>query len=98
MKITLKAPGSKRVKLEHEKLLSNFAFKFNLHHYIQACVGVLNHLRVPSGCLYHFVGSSECVLPTGACVTLPSGPVKSHMVMLQKGVVAVLPRLPQVRP
>ena len=65
---------------------------------IQACVGVLNHLRVPSGCLFHFVGSSECVLPTGACATLPGGPARSHMVMLQKGVVAVLPHLPQVGP
>jgi len=26
----LKAPASKRLKLEHENLLSNFDFKFNL--------------------------------------------------------------------
>jgi hypothetical protein len=30
MKPTLKAPGSKLLKLEHEKLLSNFDFNFNL--------------------------------------------------------------------
>jgi hypothetical protein len=29
----LKAPGSKRLKLEHEKLLSKFAFIFNLRRY-----------------------------------------------------------------
>ena len=35
MKPTLKAPGSKRLKLEHEKLLSNFAFNFNLRRYTE---------------------------------------------------------------
>jgi len=33
MKPTLKPPGSKRLKLEDEKLLSNFAFDFNLRCY-----------------------------------------------------------------
>jgi WD40 repeat protein len=33
MKTTLKAPGSKLLKLENEKLISNFAFNFNLRHY-----------------------------------------------------------------
>jgi len=33
MKPTLKVPGSKRLKLEAEKMLSNFAFKFNLRGY-----------------------------------------------------------------
>ena len=32
-KPTLKAPGSRRLKLEDEKKLSNFAFKFNLRRY-----------------------------------------------------------------
>ena len=32
IKATLKAPGSKLLKLEHEKLLSNFVFNFNLRH------------------------------------------------------------------
>jgi hypothetical protein len=36
MKLTLKAPGSKRLKLEHDKLLSNFAFNFNLRRFILA--------------------------------------------------------------
>jgi hypothetical protein len=30
---TLKAPGSERLKLEHEELLSNFAFNCNLRRY-----------------------------------------------------------------
>ena len=33
IKPTLKAPGSIPLKLEHEKLLSNFAFNFNLRRY-----------------------------------------------------------------
>jgi len=33
MKPTLKPPGSKRLKPEHDKLLSNFAFNFNLGRY-----------------------------------------------------------------
>jgi hypothetical protein len=36
MKPTLKAPGSERLKLEHEKLLSNFAFTFDLRRYNMA--------------------------------------------------------------
>ena len=36
IKPTLKAPGSKRLKLEHEKTLSNFAFKLNLRRYSMA--------------------------------------------------------------
>jgi len=30
IKPTLKAPGTKRLKLKYDKLLSSFAFKFNL--------------------------------------------------------------------
>ena len=35
-KPTLKAPGSKRLKLKHDGPLSNFAFKFNLRRYIES--------------------------------------------------------------
>ena len=34
MKSTLKPPGTKRLKLEHENPLSSFAFNFNLRCYI----------------------------------------------------------------
>ena len=34
---TSKAPGTKRLKLEYDELLSNSAFTFNLRHYIQVC-------------------------------------------------------------
>ena len=34
IKPTLKAPGITRLKLKCDKLLSNFAFKFNLRRYI----------------------------------------------------------------
>ena len=33
IKPTLKAPGTKRLKLKYDKLLSSFAFNFNLRHY-----------------------------------------------------------------
>ena len=36
IKPTLKAPGIKRLKLKHDKPLSNVAFKFNLHRYTSA--------------------------------------------------------------
>ena len=34
MKHTLKAPGIKRLKPQHDELLSSFAFKFNLRRYV----------------------------------------------------------------
>lgn len=45
---------------------------------IASTVGTLNHLQVPSGCLFHFVGSSGSFLPPGATVALPSAPIKNH--------------------
>jgi ABC-type molybdenum transport system ATPase subunit/photorepair protein PhrA len=39
MKTRLKAPGSKRLKLQHAGLLSNFAFNLNLPRYTKALVG-----------------------------------------------------------
>jgi hypothetical protein len=33
IKPNLKAPGIKRLKLKYDKLLSSFAFKFNLHRF-----------------------------------------------------------------
>ena len=33
IKPTLRAPGTKSLKLQHDELLSDFAFKFNLHRY-----------------------------------------------------------------
>ena len=33
IKPVLKAPGTRRLKLKHDKSPSNFAFKFNLRHY-----------------------------------------------------------------
>jgi hypothetical protein len=39
VKPVLKAPGTQRLKLELEKLLSNFGFKFNLRRYTPAALG-----------------------------------------------------------
>jgi hypothetical protein len=38
IKPMLKAPGTKRLKLEYDKLLSSFAFNFNLRRYTTAAV------------------------------------------------------------
>jgi len=38
IKPTLKAPGTKRLKLNYDKLLSNVAFKFNLRRYTRGAV------------------------------------------------------------
>jgi hypothetical protein len=37
IKPTLKAPGSKRLKLQYDELHSSIAFKFNLRRYNQGC-------------------------------------------------------------
>ena len=42
IKPTLKPPGTNHLKLNYDKLLSNFAFKFNSRHYI-----VLSIVNVP---------------------------------------------------
>jgi len=41
VRLTLKAPGIKLLKLKYDKPLSNFAFKLNLRHYIE---GLLQRL------------------------------------------------------
>jgi hypothetical protein len=39
MNPTLKAPGTKRLKLKYDELVSNFAFKFNLRRYTMGLSG-----------------------------------------------------------
>jgi hypothetical protein len=47
MKPTMKAPGSKRLNLEHDKLVSNFAFKFNLRRYSEGLYeGILQEVQL----------------------------------------------------
>jgi hypothetical protein len=41
IKSTLKAPGSKHLRLAHDKLPLNFAFNFNLRRYIMASPSAL---------------------------------------------------------
>jgi ribosome biogenesis GTPase A len=52
---TLKAPKSKLLKPEHEKVLSNHAFNFNCRRYTVALVGAPN------------VGKSSIVRVAGRC-------------------------------
>jgi hypothetical protein len=47
IKPTLKAPGTMRLTLKHGKLLSSFAFNFNLHRY--SSVAHMRPSRVGSG-------------------------------------------------
>ena len=45
IKLTFKAPGSKRLKLKFDKLLSNAAFKINLRRYTLEEIGLLVEAR-----------------------------------------------------
>ena len=47
IKPKLKAPGTKRLKLKYDKLLSSSAFKFNLHRYIKERRGGVDGPSVP---------------------------------------------------
>jgi hypothetical protein len=42
----MKAPGSKHLKLEPDKLLSNFAFNSNLRRYNLAALNAISHALV----------------------------------------------------
>ena len=63
IKPTLKAPGTKRLKLQYDEPLSSFAFKFNLRRYNQGFQDVLRILRGPQ-CLgrLHWVGRCRLTL------------------------------------
>ena len=39
---TITAPGTRRLKVKCDELVSNFAFKFNLHRYIKATSEMTN--------------------------------------------------------
>ena len=48
IKPTLKAPGTKRLKLKYDKPLSSFAFNFDLRRYILACTNKYQWTRLSS--------------------------------------------------
>jgi len=59
MKLKLKAPGTQRLKLKYDELLSSFAFNFNLSHYValdyevavtDVAAGVDMHTSIKVGC------------------------------------------------
>jgi hypothetical protein len=50
IKPTLKAPGSKRLKLKYDKPHSSFAFKFNLRRYT---LGLALQLQLPPADVIH---------------------------------------------
>ena len=58
IKPTLKAPGTKRLKLKCDVLLSNVAFKFNLRRYIKVVCGGMHTLAIVGGGLvYSWAGA-----------------------------------------
>ena len=52
IKPTLKAPGSKRLKLDYDEPLLNFAFKFNLRRCNEACMANPDIARATGGGKY----------------------------------------------
>jgi hypothetical protein len=71
MNPTLKAPGSKRLKLKYNKLLSSFAFKFNLHRYTKVAT---QFNQDAAAVLLEEVGPGRYCSPRHrhACLTLTS--------------------------
>ena len=51
-KPALKAPGTKRLKLAHKKLLSNFALNFNLRRYYLGSAGAAGEAAAAEQNLY----------------------------------------------
>jgi len=45
IKPTLKAPGSKRLKIKRDKLVSRFAFNFNMRRYTEALERTARHFQ-----------------------------------------------------
>ena len=62
IKLTLKAPRSKLLKLKQDKLLSNFAFNFNLRRYSETLYIPANSLTSGSTYYLRVVG---CVVGRG---------------------------------
>jgi len=54
MNPTLKAPGSERLKLKCDDLLSNFAFNFNLRRYSEVFCGSIGNAKRSE---YSMIGS-----------------------------------------
>jgi hypothetical protein len=66
IKPTLKAPGTERLKLECEELLSNFGFNFNLRRYNPA--SHCDFMALPAGRVIHnYACRTKLVLDTGGC-------------------------------
>jgi hypothetical protein len=68
LKPTLKAPGTKRLKLDFDELLSSFAFKFNLRRYAKA---IKNEVELAGMVEAHL---RDGVAMVGRCRLTPSNP------------------------
>jgi len=65
----LKAPGTKRLKLKYDEVLSRFAFKFNLRRYIKASEAAFRQVRRRgAGGASGGGGNPEAVFAAGAKV------------------------------
>jgi len=60
IKLTLKAPGTQRLKLNYGELLSILAFNFNLRRYNEAVLGSGARFTGPT---VHFVNEAGSVAP-----------------------------------
>ena len=70
MKPTLKAPGTKRLKLKYDNLLSSFAFKFNLRRYTKDAAQAASIV----GCLGWRLEEAEVEALERAAKAVPASP------------------------
>ena len=79
IKLTLKAPGTKRLRLKHDEPLPSFAFKFNLRRYNKAdavklsASGKLDKSTTAALDLTYKISRGDLKLSAGAAHTLANG-------------------------
>jgi len=79
IKPSLKAPGTMRLKLEYGKLLSNFAFKFNLRRYSLFVLLMSHWLGCLFGLTYEAGGVSHHYFLTVINARTPLCPITSSL-------------------
>ena len=98
MKSKLKAPGTKCLKLKYDNLLSSFAFKFNLRHYIVEAEGPGLTLGVEPFNIFARLagGAMPNLVDQGALGTHAARPTPHYLFPLNLGIFEVRDGINQV--